>query len=108
MSYIACLPTELVIIPTVLSLPHATIARPSDGGTSNVKINSSDPSAILSLITCTLTLLIVIPAANVAVSVAVAKSTSPVSQTLFSQHRTNNIHNTTHGKILAGAKIGKL
>ena len=34
----------------------------------------------------TLTLLIVIPLSNVAVSVVVSKSTPPVSQTLFSQH----------------------
>ena len=57
------------------SIPNTCYHCYSDGGTSNVKLNSSDPSAIVSLITCTLTLLIVIPAANVAVSVVVAKST---------------------------------
>ena len=40
----------------------------------------------LSTITGTLTLLIVIPLANVAVSVVVIKSTSPVSQTFFNPH----------------------
>ena len=74
------------MIPIAVSLPPAVIAGPSDDGTFNAKLNCSDPSAILSLITCTITLLIVIPAANVAVSVVVTKSTPPVSQTLFSQH----------------------
>ena len=68
-----------------VSLP-VLITRTSDGGTVNIKSNSSFPSAISSLVTGTLTLLIVIPLANVAVSGAVLKSTPPVSQTLFSQH----------------------
>ena len=59
---------------------------PTDGGIINSAANCSTPSTISSLITGTLTLLIVIPLANVAVSGAVLKSTSPVSQTLFSQH----------------------
>ena len=46
----------------------------------------SSPSSISSAIIGTLTLLIVIPLSNVAVSVVVSKSTPPVSQTLFSQH----------------------
>ena len=75
-----------MITPTAVSLPPALIAGASDGGTVNIKSNSSDSSAISSLITGTLTLLIVIPLANVAVSVVVLKSTPPVSQTLFSQH----------------------
>ena len=77
---------ESVITPTAVFLPPAIIAGPSDDGTFNVKSNSSASSLIVSLITETLTLLVVIPLANVAVSVAVLKSTPPVSQTLFSQH----------------------
>ena len=83
---LTCLLVESVIIPSAVFLPPAVIAGPSDDGTVNAKSNRSDPSAILSLITCTLTLLLVIPAVNVAVSVVVTKSTPPVSQTLFSQH----------------------
>ena len=76
-----------MITPIVLSLPLAVIAGPSDEGTVNIKSNvSSLPSADLSSITGTLTLLIVIPLSNVAVSGVVSKSTPPVSQTLFSQH----------------------
>ena len=76
-----------MITPIALFLLSAVIAGPSDDGTINVKSNVSfSPSAIISSITATLTLLIVIPLSNVAVSVAVSKSTPPVSQTLFSQH----------------------
>ena len=82
-------PVESVITPTAVTLSPAVIAGPSDDGTLNAKLNSSSSSAILSLITCTLTLLIVIPAAKVAVSVVVLKSIPPVSQTLFSQHTIN-------------------
>ena len=72
--------------PTAVSLSPAVIDGASDDGTVNVRSKSSGPSPMLSIITGTLTLLIVIPLANVAVSGAVLKSTSPVSQTLFSQH----------------------
>ena len=74
------------MIPTAVFLPPAVIAGPSDGGTVNIKSNSSVPSATLSLVTGTLTLLIAIPLSNVAISGAVLKSTPPVSQTLYSQH----------------------
>ena len=77
---------ESLMIPTALSLVPAVIPGLSDGGTVNINSNSSGPSAISSLITGTLTLLIIIPLPNVAVSIAVLKSTPPVSQTLFSQH----------------------
>ena len=70
--------------PTAVFLLPAVIAGASDGGTINIKSNRSDPSTMLSLITGTLTLLIVIPLSNVAVSVVVLKSIPPVSQTLFS------------------------
>ena len=66
--------------PTVLSLLAAVIAGPRDDSTFKVKSNSSGSSAILSTITGTLTLLILIPLANVAVSVTLLKSTPPVSQ----------------------------
>ena len=72
--------------PVALSLLPAVIAGLSDDGIFNVKLNSSGPSAILSAITGTLTSLVVIPLANVAVSVALLKSTPPVSQTFFSPH----------------------
>ena len=76
-----------MITPIALFLPPAVIAGPSDDGIVNVKLNVLfSPSAIISSITGTLTLLIVIPLSNVAVSVVVSKSTPPVSQTLFSQH----------------------
>ena len=74
------------MIPVALFLPAAVIAGLSDDGTFNIKSNSSRPSAILSTITGTLTLLIVIPLANVTVSVAMLKSTPPVSQTFFNPH----------------------
>ena len=77
---------ESAMTPTAVFLPPTVIPGLSDDGTVNIKSNSSFPSAILSLITSTLTLATVIPPANVAVSVAVLKSTPPVSQTLFSQH----------------------
>ena len=71
---------------TAVFLPPALIPGLSDDSTVNIKINSSFPSTILSLTTGTLTLAPVIPSANVAVSEAVLKSASPVSQILFSQH----------------------
>ena len=67
--------------PTALSLPPAVIAGARDDDTFKVKSNSSSPSTILSIITGTLTLLLIIPLANVAVRVVVSKSTPPVSQT---------------------------
>ena len=65
--------------PNALSLPPAAIARPRDDGIFKLKSNSSRSSAILSTITGTLTLLVFIPLANVAVSVVVLKSTPPVN-----------------------------
>ena len=65
--------------PTALSLLPAVIAGARDGDTSKVKSNTSFFSPpMLSIITGTLTLLIVIPLANVAVSGAVLKSRPPV------------------------------
>ena len=76
-----------MITPSALFLPAAVIAGPSDGDTISIKSNVSfTPSANISSITGTLTLLIVIPLSNVAVSGVVLKSTPPVSQTLFTQH----------------------
>ena len=70
-----------------ISLPPAVTAGARDDDTINIKLNVSFPSpAMLSSITGTLTLLIVIPLSNVAVSGVVVKSTPPVSQTLFTQH----------------------
>ena len=71
------IPVAIVIVPSV---------TPLIVGWFNVMTNSSSISTMLSIITGTLTLIIDIPLANVAVSGAVLKSTSPVSQTLFSQH----------------------
>ena len=72
------------MIPVAVFLPPALIDGLSDDDTFNIKLNSSRPSTTLSSTTGTLTLLLVIPLANVAVSVVVLKSTPPVSQTLFS------------------------
>ena len=70
-----------------ISLPPAVTAGARDDDTINIKSNVSFPSpAMLSSVTGTLTLLIVIPLSNVAVSGVVLKSTPPVSQTLFTQH----------------------
>ena len=66
--------------PVALSLSPAVIAGPSDDGTFNVKLNSSCSSAMLSFINAILTVLIFMPLANVAVSVAMLKSTPPVVQ----------------------------
>ena len=71
------------MMPVALSLLPAVIAGLSDDDIDSDKLNSSDPSTILSTIIGTLTLLIVIPLANVAVSVVVIKSTPPVSQTFL-------------------------
>ena len=76
-----------MITPVAIFLPPAVIAGPSDDGKVNIKSNVSFcPSANISSITGTLTLLIVTPLSNVTVSVAMSKSTPPISQTLFSQH----------------------
>ena len=79
-----------MITPVAILLflpPAVVIAGPSDDDTFNVRSNVSfTPSANISSITGTLTLLIVIPLSNVAVSGVVLKSTPPVSQTLFTQH----------------------
>ena len=77
---------ESVMIPVALFLLAAVIAGLSDDGTFNIKSNSSRSSVILSTITGTLTLLIVIPLANVTVNVALLKSTPPVSQTFLNPH----------------------
>ena len=76
-----------MIVPVAVSLLPAVIAGTSDDGTSNLNSNSSCSSAMLSTVTGTLTLLFVLPLANVAVSVVVLKSTSPISQTHFSQRQ---------------------
>ena len=78
--------------PVALSLLPAVIAGLSDDDIDSDKLNSSCSSATWSTITGTLTLLIVIPLANVAVSVVVLKSTPPVSQTFQSTH--NDTHYT--------------
>ena len=86
---IKCCEHSLVVsmITPIALFTSAVIAGPSDDGTINIKSNVSFfPSANLSSITGTLTLLILIPLSNVAVSVVLSKSTPPVSQTLFSQH----------------------
>ena len=76
----------MITAVAVFLLP-AVIAGPSNDGTFNHKSNVSlTPSANISFITDTLTLLIVFPLSNVAVSGVVLKSTPPVSQTLFTQH----------------------
>ena len=76
-----------MITPVVMLLLSTVIDEPSDGDTRKVISNVSlTPSANISSITGTLTLLIVIPLSNVAVSGVVLKSTPPVSQTLFTQH----------------------
>ena len=67
-------PTALYLLPTV-------IAGARDNDTLKVKPNISLASTILSILTGTLTLLIVIPLANAAVSVVVSKSKPPVIQT---------------------------
>ena len=70
-----------MITPVALFLLSTVIIGPSDDGTINVRLNVSfTPSANISSITGTLTLLIVIPLSNVAVSGVVLKSTPPVSQ----------------------------
>ena len=69
--------------PTALSLLPAVIAGARDGDTFKVKSNFSRSSTILSIIIGTLTLLIVIPLANVAVSVVVLKSIPPVGQIIY-------------------------
>ena len=76
-----------MIIPVALLTRPAIIPGASDDGISNIKSNVSFfPSTNLSSGTGTLTLLIVIPLSNVAVSGVVLKSTPPVSQTLFTQY----------------------
>ena len=69
---------ESTMTPTALSLLPAVIAGARDGNTFKVKSNSSRSSAILSIIIGTLTLLVVFPLANIAVSVVVLKSSPPV------------------------------
>ena len=76
-----------MITPIAVFLLPAVIAGLTVDGIINIKLNVSfSPSANLSSITGTLTLLLVFIASNVAVSAVLSKSTPPVSQTLFSQH----------------------
>ena len=70
-------PSAVLLLPSVMPLP-------ADDGIFNTRSNVSSLSRLVSLITGSLTLLIVIPLSNVAVSVVVLKSKPPVSQTLFS------------------------
>ena len=92
------------MLPVAIFLRPAVTAGPSNDGTFNLKLNSSFSSKILSTITGTLTLLIVIPLANVAVSVVVLKSTPPISQTLFS-FKATLLYNTSYVPF---AEIGDL
>ena len=71
-----------------LYLSPNVIPLVTDDGVLKLKVmlKVSFPSRVSSVISETLTLLIVIPLSNVAVSVVVSKSTPPASQTLFSQH----------------------
>ena len=75
----------MVTTTTLFSVP-AVIPLLTDNGMLNITLKVSSSSTILSNVIGTLTLLIVIPLSNVAVSVVVSKSTPPVSQTIFSQH----------------------
>ena len=69
-----------MITPIALPVPPAVIAGPSDDGTLNIKSNVSFlPSANISSTTGALTLLVVIPLPNVAVSGVLLKSIPPVS-----------------------------
>ena len=68
-----------MLLPNVMPLG-------TDDGIVNIKLNCSSPSTIMSLNTGTLTLLVITSLANVAVSVALLKSTPSVNQTFFSQH----------------------
>ena len=77
---------ESMITPVALSRPPTVTAGASDNGTFNLKSNSSCPSSRSSVFTGTLTLLVVTPPANVAVSVLVMKSTPPVNEIIFNQH----------------------
>ena len=78
------------MIPVAMFLLPACIAGPSDDGTFSLKSNSSDPSKTSSVLTGTLTLLIVVPLANVAVNVALLKSTPPICEAL--QLISNNMY----------------
>ena len=87
---------ESMMTPNALSLSVAVIAGPSDAGTIKNILNNSSLSTILSMSTGTLTLVLVIPLANVAVSEVVLKSRyEAVSQIFFSQHIANNTHITS-------------
>ena len=83
---IAHSPVESVIVTVTLFLPPALIPLVTDEGILKMILNVSFPSTISSTLTGTLTLLLLFPLSNVAVSGVVLKSTPPVSQTLFSQH----------------------
>ena len=81
-----------MITPVALSRPPTVIAGASKDGTFNLKSNPSCPSSRSSIITGTLTLLVVTPLVNVAVSVLVMKSTPPVKEIIFNQHTMINNH----------------
>ena len=76
---------ESVIVTVTVFLSSIEIPLSiEDKLSETVKVSFS--STVSSAITDTLTLLIVIPLSNVAVSGVVLKSTPPVSQTLFTKH----------------------
>ena len=88
-----------MITPIALSLPPAVIAGPSDDGTLNINKNVSFlPSANISSTTGILTLLVVIPLPNVAVSGVLLKSIPPVNQ--------NSSINTLSYTLLPSADSG--
>ena len=93
-----------IMTPTALSLLPAVIAGARDGNTFKVKSNSSRSSTILSIIIGTLTLLIVIPLANVAVSVVVLKSSPPAGQ-IFSAHIMINLPSADTGDYCDGVIV---
>ena len=70
------------MITTALSLFPAVIPLPADNGMFNMTLNCSSLSIRISAINGILTLLTVIPLANVTFLVAALKSTPPVSKYL--------------------------
>ena len=76
------LPVESIILAVADVMEPSVI--PASDGMLNVKSNCSVGSTSLSANTGTLTLLVVVPLSNVAISGAVLKSSPPVNQTLYS------------------------
>ena len=76
----------MVTVSHLLLILCSFILLFTDDDMLNITLKVSSSSTMSSAVTGTLTLLIVIPLSNVAVSVVLSKSTPPVSQTLFSQH----------------------